>query len=931
MPLSLDDIIVPTHAEESEVESEEDADIGALENGKDLQARERDGRDGEGGSEKAVSREESGGEWSMKAASREETYEESGKVGAAFFGEERGSWREKDGGEREEQVVLGRKEDGKEARGPKSLFPEDVVPVTGQVKVALKDVEVKKPVKIHIERTYTFEQIQSTAAMEEYDHNEESFVRKDDYDEQPDAEFLSQCTNKDLTREELNELKWWAYLVVGDRFNPKTWSMPVRDRLGRLNRPLVQRARTILTSEERVNRAGIVVSRNTLMRAIEFFEQAWPGAALPTNFVRPLDDVNEHCDMVRSTTALLREAKAVEAKLDFTQHQENVVVVVSDVAPNLLMKIRAKKASAIQASRPMAPPPARALPKSSGSSALSRQKMLLQFSRAAQLRLSTERERKSIVRKQVDEQYEALTKKPKSSDVALKQKDEADESEDEPYDPDGSGSSSEEEESNYEMNMEDEVARSAIEAGDEEEFMGATKDNIIVEKIIVVAAESDEAAEASVEALSDSEHTNKENGNKNKNDEYRKMLERDIAKSKVRPSAFLENEASEEEDDDAQPGKVKEHVLGLDNVINGRRRKDDDDETRDMRITAEDLEGIVDTVSDDEGNGDASDLYQKQMNETDEAMLKRVKRDLENHTLIDRRRRLNGTRLDRALEDGASDSETDEELDQAREERYQAQNRERLAAIQAGSGCGKSFLGETAQDVLDEAEQSKQFLEKARMQKIRRSSSLVSNFGSSFSGMNSQSSQGSRVSTSTPYGFDDQVDPFGGDEDSRMVLECLRNSSASQLSLPAMNNENTMSAFSMNDLSNHELSMSAILKSESTLGGASGAANRKRTVWSGTAKSQVVKKIVYTSSNNNNSVSSSLSSQQASSTDSAASSSTSPTASQTMPSSQRKAKLGGLMFAQPRRVALAKVSIHKLAAAHVFGAVSLAPSTSRKM
>ena len=49
-----------------------------------------------------------------------------------------------------------------------------------------------------------------------------------------------------------------------------------------------------------------------------------------------------------------------------------------------------------------------------------------------------------------------------------------------------------------------------------------------------------------------------------------------------------------------------------------------------------------------------------------------IQKDIENHTLG--RRRKDGTRVGRALEEGWSDSETDEELELAREERFQAEN-----------------------------------------------------------------------------------------------------------------------------------------------------------------------------------------------------------------------------------------------------------------
>ena len=77
---------------------------------------------------------------------------------------------------------------------------------------------------------------------------EETEDAEEEFADHPDPLRLDQISDQKLTRKDINRLKWWSYLIVLDKTDSTTWKLPYRDGLGRLNRPLLARARFILTS-----------------------------------------------------------------------------------------------------------------------------------------------------------------------------------------------------------------------------------------------------------------------------------------------------------------------------------------------------------------------------------------------------------------------------------------------------------------------------------------------------------------------------------------------------------------------------------------------------------------------------------------------------------------------------------------------------------
>lgn len=134
----------------------------------------------------------------------------------------------------------------------------------------------------------------------------------------------------------------------------------------------------------------------------------------------------------------------------------------------------------------------------------------------------------------------------------------------------------------------------------------------------------------------------------------------------------------------------------------------------------EDLEAIVDTFSDDEGEdlGDGIEYHQEVMKAKDEEGLKKLQEDVENHRIAYKkaRRHKRSSRLDNALDESSDDESTDEEVELARQERYRSvdEERRRLAASN-----GQVVAGESLEDVENEIEQRQQFLQAAKMHKKR--------------------------------------------------------------------------------------------------------------------------------------------------------------------------------------------------------------------
>ena len=138
------------------------------------------------------------------------------------------------------------------------------------------------------------------------------------------------------------------------------------------------------------------------------------------------------------------------------------------------------------------------------------------------------------------------------------------------------------------------------------------------------------------------------------------------------------------------------------------------------RVRKEDLEAIVDTISDDEGEdaGDGIEYHQKLMKAKEEEGLKKLQDDVENHRIAYKkaRRRERSSRLDNALDESSDDESTDEEVEMARQERYRSVDEERRRLAASG---GQLAAGESLEDVENEIEQREQFLQAAKMHKKR--------------------------------------------------------------------------------------------------------------------------------------------------------------------------------------------------------------------
>mmetsp|Transcript_24958 Transcript_24958/g.40493 ORF Transcript_24958/g.40493 Transcript_24958/m.40493 type:complete len:306 (-) Transcript_24958:1084-2001(-) len=136
------------------------------------------------------------------------------------------------------------------------------------------------------------------------------------------------------------------------------------------------------------------------------------------------------------------------------------------------------------------------------------------------------------------------------------------------------------------------------------------------------------------------------------------------------------------------------------------------------QLTAEDLEAVVDDISDDEGKdgGDVSALHREIMNKQDDENLKRLENDIRNHDLVRAAgRRRKGGRVLNVLSDDSGDEDTDEEDEMAKQERYRnidEQRREQV--LQSGQ-----TEGETIEEIDQEAVQREQFLQLKKLEKTR--------------------------------------------------------------------------------------------------------------------------------------------------------------------------------------------------------------------
>jgi len=243
----------------------------------------------------------------------------------------------------------------------------------------------------------------------------------------------------------------------------------------------------------------------------------------------------------------------------------------------------------------------------------------------------------------------------------------------------------------------------------------------IVDASIDVAKESEEELDfedSNAAALVENEKPRKEN----KSSVYLKVLEKENkllrAKKARGKNKYVDAEASEEEEEegfgdygDGELRKKRSMSDELDEYVDGSLN----------HVTSADIEGVVDEISDDEGEdgGDISELHRELVDKEEEANLERIHKGLRDHTLISdvANRRKKSTRLNAALEDGSDEEDTDEEDEMAKEERYRAVDQSRREQAAQASEDGK---GETVEEVDIEAEQQALFLRMAKLEKQRR-------------------------------------------------------------------------------------------------------------------------------------------------------------------------------------------------------------------
>ena len=172
---------------------------------------------------------------------------------------------------------------------------------------------------------------------------------------------------------------------------------------------------------------------------------------------------------------------------------------------------------------------------------------------------------------------------------------------------------------------------------------------------------------------------------KNRNAAYRAMLERekrafvDGFKRKVDGAEGVDDEASEEELDDgvgrfgdAAPNAGDDGRRARERKLNEQRES-----YGQLQYDSDDIDAIVDTYSDDEGDGDAADLVRKQDAERDESILAKLADDATYGLRRDdrggsARARISGLR--RQLEEVEEEAESDEEAEmEAREARLRVE------------------------------------------------------------------------------------------------------------------------------------------------------------------------------------------------------------------------------------------------------------------
>lgn len=206
-----------------------------------------------------------------------------------------------------------------------------------------------------------------------------------------------------------------------------------------------------------------------------------------------------------------------------------------------------------------------------------------------------------------------------------------------------------------------------------------------------------------------------------RNAAYRKMLEQDAARAAQQKShkgaAFAEEQAEEEEEVDhtagmgdfgldapKQPEETTKQTDLFGNVVqvpvDDAGKKDDEDEG-DLEIREEDLEAVVDEMSDDEEQGNIQGMHAEQAQEKDDEHLQKVVEQVEKGWgRRKKRRRIGG--MDYADREFGTDEEhegEDEEERLARLEMEAAQRR----ADRSGSSSSSESESESEVEVEEEA------------------------------------------------------------------------------------------------------------------------------------------------------------------------------------------------------------------------------------
>ena len=178
---------------------------------------------------------------------------------------------------------------------------------------------------------------------------------------------------------------------------------------------------------------------------------------------------------------------------------------------------------------------------------------------------------------------------------------------------------------------------------------------------------------------------------------------------------LVEEEASEEESEDGM------NNYGNNQNYKSKRQNDDSEDYLDkmeLKLDEDDLEGVVDDISDGEGEdgGDIGLLFHENIREKEEADLLRLENDLKHHRLLTETinsRKNSQYRVSNVLGEISDEEDTDEEQEMAREERYRCLDQKRREDIIRN---GKD-AGESLEDLEEEARQRKMFLCLSKLQK----------------------------------------------------------------------------------------------------------------------------------------------------------------------------------------------------------------------